>query len=402
VNGVARFLRDMGSHAARAGRSLTIHTCVDPADATADVPGRKNFAPLLSRPMPYYPELRLTLPPVLEVLEWADRQQFDAIHVSTPGAMGLCGWLAAKMLRVPLLGTYHTDFPAYVDHLTRDHRITNGTVAYLRWLCGQMDAVFSRSNAYHFSLRDLGVTDEKIVTLPPGVDTTRFNASSNDTNVWRDRGVGEPLRLLYCGRVSVEKNLPMLVEAFRYLCRRRRDVCLVLAGDGPYLSTMRQAMDGLPAYFLGYQNDAQLGPLYRGADLLVFPSRTDTLGQVVMEAQACGLPALVANEGGPKEVVADGVTGLVLPGNDPSRWCQAIDELLTDAPRRQRMARAAAQRADRFSLARTFEGFWSRHARAVAGPPVAAADAAPSAPRRRLPGHEPAQGQKLPATYNAS
>ena len=381
VNGVARFLRDMSGQAARAGRSLTIHTCVDPLSLTAEVPGRKNFAPLLSRPMPYYSELRLTLPPVLEVLEWADRQQFDAIHVSTPGPMGMCGWLASKMLRVPLLGTYHTDFPAYIDHFTRDHRITNGTVAYLKWLHAEMHSVFSRSNAYHFSLRDLGVRDEKIVTLPAGVDTTKFNPGGGGSpDVWAGLRVNEPLRLLYCGRVSVEKNLPMLVDSFRRLCATRRDAALVVAGDGPYLSAMRLALAGLPAYFLGYQNDAQLAALYAGADLFVFPSRTDTLGQVVMEAQGCGLPALVASEGGPKETVADGVSGLVLTGTDPVRWCQAMNELLDDAPRRQRMARAAALRGERFSLARTFDAFWAEHARAVAGPPDTA-DEMPIAPR---------------------
>jgi uncharacterized membrane protein len=69
----------------------------------------------------------LNLPPVLEVLDWADRQQFDVVHVSTPGPMGLCGWLVAKMLRVPLMCTYHTDFPAYVDKLARDHRVHQRT-----------------------------------------------------------------------------------------------------------------------------------------------------------------------------------------------------------------------------------------------------------------------------------
>ena len=109
----------------------------------------------------------LNLPPVLEVLEWADRQQFDVIHVSTPGPMGLCGWLASRMLRVPLLGTYHTDFPAYLHHLTRDHRVTNGTVAYMKWLYSEMAGVFSRSKAYRFNLHDLGVPEEKLLTLPP-------------------------------------------------------------------------------------------------------------------------------------------------------------------------------------------------------------------------------------------
>src|SRR5687767_11478648 len=146
INGVGRFLRDMGSQAQALGRQLMIHTSVPAAGQRFDLPNRKNFVPLLSRPLPYYEEIILNLPPVLEVLDWADRQQFDVVHVSTPGPMGLCGWLVAKMLRVPLLCTYHTDFPAYVDKLARDHRVTNGTAAYMKWFYGHAATVFSRSN----------------------------------------------------------------------------------------------------------------------------------------------------------------------------------------------------------------------------------------------------------------
>jgi glycosyltransferase involved in cell wall biosynthesis len=366
VNGVARFIRDMAAQAERQGRHLVVHTSTP--TPRFEVPGRKNFAPLLSREMPYYSELKLNLPPVLDVLEWADRQQFDVIHCSTPGPMGLCGWMVAKMLRVPVLGTYHTDFPAYVDRLTRDHRVTNGTVAYMKWLYAEMAGVFSRSKAYRFNLRDLGLPEEKLHTLPPSIDLDKFRADLRDPNVWSDYGVTQPRRLFYCGRVSVEKNLPMLVEAFKRLCTLRNDAALVIAGDGPYAPEMKAALAGLPAYFLGYRNDAQLAPLYAGSDLFVFPSRTDTLGQVVMEAQACGLPAIVGNEGGPKETVADGVTGVVLPATDPDRWCQAIHELLGDEPRLQRMGRSAPQRMSRFSLEATFDHFWSEHVNAVTKP----------------------------------
>jgi glycosyltransferase involved in cell wall biosynthesis/predicted metal-dependent phosphoesterase TrpH len=365
VNGVARFLRDMGEQAQRLGRHLVIHT--SSPEPRHEVPGRKNFAPLLSRELPYYSELKLNLPPVLDVLEWADRQQFDVIHCSTPGPMGLCGWLVAKMLRVPVLGTYHTDFPAYVDRLTRDHRVTNGTVAYMKWLYREMAGVFSRSKAYRFNLRDLGVPEERLLTLPPSVSVDKFNPELRDPNVWSDYGVTQPRKLFYCGRVSVEKNLPMLADAFKRLCTLRNDTALVVAGDGPYAPQMKATLAGLPAYFLGYRNDGQLAPLYAGSDLFVFPSRTDTLGQVVMEAQACGLPALVSNEGGPKETVADGVTGLVVPHNDPNRWCHTIDELLNDEPRLQRMSRSAPARMTRFSLEATFEHFWAEHVNAVSG-----------------------------------
>jgi glycosyltransferase involved in cell wall biosynthesis len=274
-----------------------------------------------------------------------------------------------------------------VEHLARDHRVTGGAVAYMRWLYGQASCVFARSNAYRFSLRDLGVAEGRIATLPAGVDGETFHRGRREPALWQRLGVTEPLRVLYCGRVSVEKNLPILVEAFKNVCGRRRDVALVVAGDGPNLGEMRAGLAGLPAYFLGYQDDGQLPGLYASADLLAFPSRTDTLGQVVMEAQACGLPALVAHEGGPKEVVADGTTGLVLPGGDAKRWAEAMVELLDDVPRRQRMGRAAAARAERFSLSRSFEAFWAAHAAAVAGPQAAEDEVVvlPPSPRWRLP-----------------
>ena len=156
-------------------------------------------------------------------MEWADRQQFDAIHVHTPGPMGLCGWLVAKMLRVPLLGTYHTDFPAYVENLTGDHRVANGTRGYIEWFYRRLAAVFSRSRAYELSLRELGVSGDVIETLSPGVDADKFSPSRRNDALWRHRGIKEPHRLLYCGRVSVEKNLDLLAATFEQLCGGRHD-----------------------------------------------------------------------------------------------------------------------------------------------------------------------------------
>jgi glycosyltransferase involved in cell wall biosynthesis len=158
------------------------------------------------------------------------------------------------------------------------------------------------------------------------------------------------------------------------LCAARPDVALVVAGDGPYLAEMKAALKGCPAHFLGFQSDEQLAPLYASADLFVFPSRTDTLGQVVMEAQASGLPVLVSDEGGPKEMIHDGVTGLVVPGRDAQRWCNAMDTLLSDDDLRQRMSRTAPQRMGRFSLEKTFESFWAEHVTVVEPPPQDEAD----------------------------
>jgi glycosyltransferase involved in cell wall biosynthesis len=245
--------------------------------------------------------------------------------------------------------------------LTRDHRVTNGTIAYMKWFYRQAATVFTRSAAYRFKLSDLNVSEKNIAAIMPGVDTDRFNPRHRDERVWSRLGVREPLRLLYAGRVSVEKNLPMLVEFFRMLCARRSDVGLIVAGDGPYRDVMRRELAEFPAYFPGNQDDCALATLYASSDLLVFPSRTDTLGQVVIEAQASGLPAIVCGDGGPKEIVDDGRTGVVLPSEDPARWARVSEELLDDRARRDCMSQAAVARAQRATLARTFDGFWAAH-----------------------------------------
>jgi glycosyltransferase involved in cell wall biosynthesis len=357
VNGVARFVRDLATQASRQGRHLVVHTCCEqPASAE---PFRKNFRPLLSRALPMYAGQPVVLPPLAEVMEWADRQQFDAIYVDTPGPMGLVGWLVARMLRVPVLGTWHTDFPAYVEAFTGDHRLGAATTAYCRWFYAQLAAVFCRTRQSQDAVAgSIGVGRDRLARAPAGVDDAVFNPRHRDPDVWHAYGVGEPNRLMYCGRLSVEKNLPLLVETFCQLCRRRDDVALVLAGDGPYRAEAERRLAGLPAYFLGFRNDAQLAPLYASSDLFVFPSRTDTLGQVIVEAQACGLPVLVSDAGGPAEVMDHNVTGLVIPQDTPDAWASAVDELLSDEPRRQRMARTAPQRMNRFALDKTFDAFW--------------------------------------------
>ncbi len=377
VNGVARFINDMGRLAREKGRELTVHTSTPLNELRHDrdaAPYRVNFEPLVSRPMPYYDELKVNIPPVLEVLEWCDRQQFDAIHVSTPGPMGLVGLLAAKMLRVPVLATYHTDFPAYVEKLTGDHRQAGNVAHFMRWFYRVPEAVFSRSAGYRFKLNDLGVDESKLLTIRPGIDLSKWSPQKRDTAAMAKVGVDfkkTPNVVLYAGRVSKEKNLPLLVDAFKQLAKRRTDTTLLVAGDGPYRKDMERELAGLPVVFAGFCDDKVLPALYATSTLFAFPSRTDTLGQVVMEAQACGLPAVVSDTGGPKETVVDRETGLVVRASDPRHaadWAEAMDRLLSDPTRLATMRAASISRAAGGSIRQSFEAFWEAHA-IVADPP---------------------------------
>lgn len=364
VNGVCRFLSDMGAQARAAGRSLRILTCTRSAVPQAEY--IHNFMPVFSRPLPRYPDLQWVVPPILRMLRLAEALSPAAIHISTPGPVGLVGLLAARMLDVPLIGVYHTDFPVYVHHLFGQGPLTRLTEKYLRLYYRRFARVLARTGAYLDALARLDVRPPRVELLVPGVDLNTFTPEARDPDLWVALGVdARPVKVLYVGRVSIEKNLPMLAAAWQAVregCRAAGiDVVLVVVGDGPYGQTMRRILEGHGARFLGFRSGRELSALYASSDLFVFPSATDTLGQAVLEAQASGLPVLVSDAGGPKDVVADGLTGRVLPAGDVRAWTAAITGLVRSRDRRSEMGRLAHAWAGRYPIRATFAQFWSAH-----------------------------------------
>lgn len=124
---------------------------------------------------------------------------------------------------------------------------------------------------------------------------------------------------------------------------------------------MERELEGRGTRFLGFRHGDELSAIYASSDLFVFPSTTDTLGQVVMESQASGLPVLVTEQGGPKEVVREGQTGHILGGKDAAAWVEAISRLCAEADRRRAMGRRAHEAMQGLSLAGCFESFWAEH-----------------------------------------
>ena len=368
----SQFTRSIAANCSERGRSLIVHTCCE--IPPSNIPGLKNFSPLTSIPLAVVPELRLALPPLLEILEWADRQQFDVIHIESIGPMGLAGWLAAKMLRTPIVFGYHVDLPELTRIATSDYRLTMAAEGLTRWFFSQADVVLTRSRAYESKLQKMGVEPRRIGMVPPEVDTVTFNPDKRDANFWAAAGVTEKYRVLYRGSVSTEKNLPMLADAFRQLCRLRggadqrgkADAALIIVGDGPYLEKMKTTLQGLPVYFNPpTARSADAASTYAASDLFVYPSRIETLAQAVIEAQACGVPVLVSAEGASPEMMDDRVSGMVLDGADAGAWAGAINSLLRDEPRRQRMARTAPHRIVRFARPRAADLFWEQQHRAL-------------------------------------
>lgn len=357
VNGVARFVRDVAACARDSGRSLRVVTStrkrVEPAANIV------NLAPLAACPMPRYAELDLVLPPARAMLALAREFAPHVVHVSTPGPVGLVGRWIARRLGVPLAGVYHTDFPAYVDGLFGDEALVWSARAAMTHFYRPFDAVLARSASYIPRLNAINVAQSRVRLLPAGIRTPVFHPR------FRERSPGDEIfRALYVGRVSVEKNLPLLVRAWNAahatLAARGIASELRVVGDGPYRAAMARAING--AHFTGYLHGADLSRVYASSDLFVFPSRTDTLGQAVMEAQASGLAAIVSDEGGPREIVRDGATGLVLAGSDASAWARAIVDLAADEARRTRLGAAGHEAMQRRTIEASFEAFWQTHA----------------------------------------
>lgn len=374
VNGVSRFIRNVGDQAAAAGRELHIITSTRlPAPPGGERAFIHNVPPLYARPMPGYPQLELAIPRRGEMLRLARRLAPDVVHVSTPGPVGTLGRRFALRHGLPLVGTYHTDFPAYIDHLFDDPVFTWLCSAHMRWFYRPFARVFTRSMEYAAGMERIGIRRERIVRLQPGIDAGAFDAAlrAESPALWRSlapMGVREQsAKALYVGRVSIEKNLPLLAAAWpaaRAACARAGvDAQLLVVGDGPYRARMMEDLAPNDAVFLGFRHGRELATIYAGSDLFIFPSTTDTLGQVVMESQCAGLPVIVSDQGGPSEVVDDGITGFVLPAmrGTETRWAETIGTLLQDRELRSRMGAAGRAKILPMSIAGSFSHFWSVH-----------------------------------------
>jgi glycosyltransferase involved in cell wall biosynthesis len=376
INGVCRFIQNTAATAHRTNHDLTVFTStrIEFPDHLKPLPNITNFTPLYARPMPGYDTLDLAIPPMLTMLRAAEDHRPDVIHISTPGAVGMVGMLAAKLMRVPVTGVYHTDFPAYIDELFDNSFMSWGCRTLMRTFYKQFAAVFSRSDDYASRLINLGIHPDRIHRLTPGFDNEQFSQSLRDPSIWSTLGVPETgFKLFFCGRVSTEKNLPIITKFWPSIKQRIEDATnqpaqLIIIGDGPYRAEMQSKLKDHSAHFLGFKHGSELATLYASCDLFAFPSTTDTLGQVVMESQASGVPVIATDQGGPKEVInhanPENETGLVLPIDDPKQWTDALVELALDEPRRKRMGSNAVEHMKNFSFDASFKHYWSIHEQA--------------------------------------
>jgi glycosyltransferase involved in cell wall biosynthesis len=288
--------------------------------------------------MPFYPGLKIGLPTIPSLVETLAEGRYDLLHVCSPGPAGIGAALLARVMGVPVVGSYHTELAAYAGLRSSDVTLEAGMRFALGRFYGACDVVLSPSSATDESLREVGVDPERIMRWGRGVDVTRFSPELRE----RGRFKGE-LNVMYSGRLTKEKGVDLLADAFLRARERDRRLHLVLAGGGPEEEALRDRL-GPCATFLGWLDGEDYARAYASADIFLFASRTDTFGQVLLEAQASGLPVVAVAEGGPLELVADGQTGRLCPPEGDA-LAGAIVELAARPGLRAQMSMQARQAA---------------------------------------------------------
>jgi glycosyltransferase involved in cell wall biosynthesis len=356
VNGVATTIRKMTAAGAAAGKELIVVTSRSELQID-DIP-IKNFQPIGEFELPEYELQKLSFPPILQILDYIQREKFTEIIISTPGPIGLTGLLAGKMLNLQTSGIYHTDFPQYIRILTEDSFLESAAWHYMHWFYGQLDTVFVNSEEYRQNWIARGFEPGKLKIFPRGLDTELFTPARREPTFWEKFGASNgQVRLLYVGRISREKDLDVLANSYRRLRDEGLSVQLFVVGHGPYSQGLSELLPD--AVFTGYLTGIELATAYASADVFAFPSTTDTFGNVIIEAQASGVPVVVSDSGGPKELVEDKANGLITKSHDVEDFTRAVRALVVDPGLRKRMGECARKSVVDLSWPSAFRKFWA-------------------------------------------
>ncbi len=301
-------------------------------------------------PLPLYPELKLALPRPA-VSEALDRFAPDLVHVVNPAVLGLGGIWLARSRGLPLVASYHTHLPKYLEHYGM------GMLEPLLWELlktahNQAQLNLCTSTAMVAELASKGI--QHTALWQRGVDTELFRPSSRSEamrarlhGTYGDTGN----LLLYIGRLSAEKQ----IERIRPVLTALPETRLALVGDGPYRPQLERLFEGTATTFVGYLAGEELAAAYASGDAFLFPSSTETLGLVLLEAMAAGCPVVGANRGGIPDIVSHGENGCLYDPDRPESLVEAVQVLLGDAETRRILRQAARQEAERWSWASATE-----------------------------------------------
>lgn len=327
LNGVSVTMRELARCAHETGRPMKLVTSLPESECTDELPLNMINLPCIYTVTPdFYTAYTLRVPSLLKSIDMIAAQNPDEIVISTPGPVGLLGLLAARLMDIPCTGVYHTDFTRQVDLFIGDEWVSKMVEVYTRLFFKMMDEVRVPTGEYIHMLAERGLDPERMKIFRRGIEPGFAQVGDAQIESIRRRFnlPDEPL-LLWVGRLGKEKNMDFLLEIYNAAAKQHPGLNLLIAGDGPELDRLRAQTAGNPRIrYAGRVERANLAAFYSLADVFVFPSTTDTFGMVVLEAQACGLPAIVTDVGGPQEIVRHSPSGYIVPAHDRQAWVTAI------------------------------------------------------------------------------
>ena len=364
VNGVAHTLGRLCDGLLDAGHQLQLIRPAQPTEAFGQSQDG-NLEQLLVKglPLPGYPELQFGLPAYRRLLGYWQDQRPDSLYLATEGPLGWSALRAARRLGIPVISGFHTNFQQYGEHY-RLGLLSNPLSAYLRWFHNQTLATLCASTTQQHELSRMGINNAML--LGRGVDCDAFHPRHRDAQLRQHWGAGDgDIVLLHVGRLAAEKNLQLLHRSWQHVQQGNPGdvrVRMVVVGDGPQRALLQQQLPD--AVFTGMLTGADLAAAYASADVFLFPSLTDTFGNVVIEAMASGLSVVAFDTAAAHQHIRDRYSGcLAAPANEPE-FLQNLDWLLQNSERQRSVRLHARHRAcqlDWPAVLRRFEGCLNSH-----------------------------------------
>ena len=313
---------------------------------SAAVASRGNVVATPSMPMPLRPEYRFAFGLSRRARERLASFRPDIVHVTVPDLLGLQALRYARKTNTPVVASYHTRYETYLRHY-RLGLLVRPLERYLDFFYRSCRELYVPSESMMEALRPAGGATT-LRLWRRGVDTQRFNPARRSLPWRRARGIADDdVVVAFVSRLVREKGLTTLTETLRGLRRLGIRPRSVIVGDGPEDQALRSALPD--SVFTGFLRGGELATAYASADIFLFPSETETFGNVTLEAMASGLPAVCADATGSRSLVAHGVTGYLAPPGDAEAFVGHVAALVRDAELRQRMSDAARRRSLDFS-----------------------------------------------------
>lgn len=287
---------------------------------------------------PFYKEIKLIFGKGTHIRERLREFDPDVVHIATEGPMGWTTLRNVVKMGYPLVTSFHTNFPDYLTFYKLGW-LKGLSWNYLRWFHDRGEITLCPSRSIREQLEQRGL--KNVSVWGRGVDCGRFTPARRKIATRRQLGVeDDAVAILYVGRIADEKNLKTLFQALNCLNKTGKPWKMIMVGDGPAKVRLQQQSTN-QIYFTGYRKGDDLADIYAAADIFVFPSLTDTFGNVILEGMASGIPAVGFDAPGPRDIIKPQKTGLLVYERTPAALARNLTLLIENPRMRTAMSREA-------------------------------------------------------------